>query len=438
MSHLMALSRSAAESNIFTLRARFVFPVAGPPLAGGCVTIAGERIAAVGATAREAPVHDLGNVAILPGLVNAHTHLEFSDLDSPLGRPGQGFAHWISEVTASRGRSTQVAATAEPLGAAPPQPTTLTSPVAQGLAESLAAGVTTVGEIAVTGWSAAPFAQAGIDATVFRELICLSPARIPAALAIAREHLEGLVDGGCRSGISPHAPYTVHPELFAQVVTLAAARNAPVAFHLAESPDELELLRSGTGPFYEYLAERGFWVPGVIPPGTRPLDYLRQLAQVSRGLVIHGNLLDEEEQAFVAQQRARLSVIYCPRTHAYFGHPRHPLQQLLERGAHVALGTDSRASNPDLDLLAEMRFVASHFPQLSGETIVRLGTLSGAEALGVEETCGSLVSGKLANLAIIALPESAAADPYDLLLGASLPCLATFLRGRVVAGSLPT
>lgn len=434
----MASSHSAAESNVFTLRARYVFPVAGPPLAGGYVTIAGERIAAVGATTREAPVHDLGNVAILPGLVNAHTHLEFSDLASPLGSPGQGFAQWISQVTASRGRSTQVAATGGEPGAAPPQHSVPTSPVARGLAESLAAGVTTVGEIAVTGWSPAPFAQAGIDATVFRELICLSPARIPEALAIAREHLAGTANLGCQAGVSPHAPYTVHPELFAQVVALAAAHDAPVAFHLAESPDELELLRSSTGPFHDYLAARGFWVPGAIPPGTRPLNYLRQLAQVSRGLVVHGNLLDEEEQTFVAQQRARLSVIYCPRTHAYFGHPRHPLQQLLERGAHVALGTDSRASNPDLDLLAEMRFVASHFPQLSGEAIVRLGTLSGAEALGMEETCGSLVPGKLANLAIIALPESAADDPHDLVLGASRRCVATFLRGRIVAGALPT
>ena len=324
------------EPDSYTLRARYVFPVSGPPIAGGCVTIAGERIVEVGSVRSATNVRDLGNVAIIPGLVNAHTHLEFSDLPAPLGSPGTGFASWISQVTASRGRSTQVAdkggtassAPGESRGEGAPEP----SPVTRGLQESLIAGTTSIGEIAVAGWSADPFDQSPLDAVVFRELICLSPDRIPAALATAREHLESRSSAKLKAGLSPHAPYTVHPELFARAIDLAIEHSAPVAFHLAESPDELELLRSGSGPFFDYLSSRGFWVPGAIPAGTRPMDYLRHLARGPRALIVHGNLLDDEEQAFVSQHRDRLSVIYCPRTHAFFGHPRHPLERLLAQG----------------------------------------------------------------------------------------------------------
>lgn len=420
----------------YVLRARYVFPVAGPPIAGGCVTVAGERIVEVGRTSSAANVRDLGNVAILPGLVNAHTHLEFSDFAAPLGSPGMGFAHWISQVTASRGRSTHVAAENNnpplPSGEGRGESAPKQSPVARGLQESLATGTTSIGEIAVAGWSAEPFDQAPIDAIIFRELICLSPERIPAALAIAKEHLEARPTAKQKAGLSPHAPYTVHPELFARAIDLAVEHSAPVAFHLAESRDELELLRSGSGPFYDYLSSRGFWVPGAIPLGTRPMDYLRHLARGPRSLVVHGNLLDDEEQAFVAQHRDRLSVIYCPRTHAFFGHPRHSLKQLLALGAHVALGTDSRASNPDLSLLEEMRFVARAYPELSGGDVLRLGTLNGAEALGIEQSAGSLTAGKYANLAVIPLPEHEPGDPHELLFGSSLPCRTTVCRGEIV------
>lgn len=409
----------------FTLRARYVFPVSGPPIPGGCVSIAGDRIVAVGqSSSATSNIRDLGNVAIIPGLVNTHTHLEFSDLAAPLGSPGMGFAHWISQVTASRGRSTQVAAetaeSSQKIGE---------SSVQRGLQESLAAGTTSVGEIAVAGWSQEPFERVPLEVVVFRELICLSPARIPLAIDTAREHLESPTAKNWSAGLSPHAPYTVHPELFARTMDLAVKYNAPVAFHLAESPDELELLRAGSGPFFDYLSGRGFWVPGAIPLGTRPLDYLRQMARAPRGLVVHGNLLDDEEQAFVAQHRDRLSVIYCPRTHAFFGHPRHPLDRLLARGAHVALGTDSRASNPDLSLLEEMRFVARAYRELAGADVLRLGTLSGAEALGIERSTGSLTVGKYANLAVIPLPEHEAEDPHELLFGSSQACQSTICRG---------
>jgi cytosine/adenosine deaminase-related metal-dependent hydrolase len=123
-------------------------------------------------------------------------------------------------------------------------------------------------------------------------------------------------------------------------------------------------------------------------------------------------------------------VVYCPRTHAWFGHARYPLERLLAAGAIVALGTDSRASAPDLSLLAEMRHVARTFPAISRATILELGTLGGARALGVEALIGTLEPGKWANLAVVALPEESAADPHELLLDAAGAVVATWFRGN--------
>jgi cytosine/adenosine deaminase-related metal-dependent hydrolase len=230
----------------------------------------------------------------------------------------------------------------------------------------------------------------------------------------------------------------VHPELFAGLVSLAAAAGAPIAFHLAESPEELQLLAAGGGPFRDLLESLGPWSPTAIPLGTRPMDYLRRLADARvRALVIHGNYLDPEEIALLAHARERMSVVYCPRTHAYFGHARHPLPRLLEAGAKVAVGTDSRASNPDLSVLEELRLVAREFPELPPETVLALGTLRGAEALGQADRIGSLVPGKFADLAIVALPDRDARDPHELLFDSSLPVFKIMFRGTLFTAPTP-
>ncbi len=325
---------SSAGDRLLAYRARWVIPMARPPLANGCAAVRGARIECVGKSVPDgAEVVDLGEVALLPGLVNPHAHLEFSDLSRPLGRAGMNFAAWIALVTSSRGNAEQ------------PRPAPAES-IALGLAESRAAGVTTIGDIATAGWQLADRDARATHVSAFAEVITLSALRFAEALDRVRRHLaDATLHGLWRGAICPHAPYTVHPELFAKLVELGAERGAPVAFHLAESSDELEMMRDSSGLLVDYLTSRGFWIPGAIPRGTRPLDYLRVLARAPRSLVIHGNLLDEEEIAFVAANRDRMSVVYCPRTHAYFDHPPHPLPKLLAAGARVALGTDGRVSN---------------------------------------------------------------------------------------------
>jgi len=417
------------------LRARYVFPVAGEPIPDGAVTIQGGRITEVGDRA-PADVEDLGNAAILPGLVNAHTHLEFSDLpkplshnsplpfvgegsgvrgggsdtaSKPLGGPGAGFVDWIRRVVEYRRQATR----------------RLDEAVELGLEESARCGTTSLGEIAQPGWPVGLFDRRGLDATVFLELIGPTANRVPAVLEAARRHVEAAdASPGWRPGLSPHAPYSVHPELLAAVVALSAAEKIPLAMHLAESREELEWLRSGGGPFGDFLSRLEGWDPSDFPPGRRPLDYLRTLAEAHRTLVIHGNYLDDEEIAFLAAHADRMALVYCPRTHAHFGHAAYPLPKLLAAGVTVALGTDSRASSPDLSVLAEMRLVARIYPMVPRRLVLQLGTLRAAQALGREQEIGGLEPGKQANLTIVALPDRETGDPHELLLDSGEPVVA--------------
>ena len=405
------MSPSDRDASPRSLRARWVFPVAGPPLRDAAVTIAQGRIIAVGNPPKDLPIEDLGQAAIMPGLVNAHTHLEFSDLASPIGRPGMGLVEWLGSVIRQRANSTAEGPAS----------------IAQGLQEGARQGVTTIGEIAQPGGSDAAYRASPCNGTIFRELIAPRVDHVEAALAAAEKHT--LAVGHWQSGLSPHAPYTVHPQLLARAVDLSIEHEIPLAMHLAESREEIDFLRDGRGPFRELLESRDAWDPTARPHGSRPLDELRLLARAYRALVVHGNYLDDEEIAFLAQRR-QMAIVYCPRTHAWFAHARYPLEKLLAAGAIVALGTDSRASSPDLSLLAEMRHVARAFPAIRRATILELGTLGGARALGLEARIGALESGKQANLAVVALPSDTAEDPHELLLDTTAPVIATWIGGN--------
>jgi cytosine/adenosine deaminase-related metal-dependent hydrolase len=410
----------------FSLRARVVFPVDLPPIENGVVTIDGERIVAVGTSPLgDESVQDVGDAALFPGLVNAHTHLEFSDLPQPLGEPGMALVDWIPTVLAHR-RS---------------RDSTAKISIAAGCQESLAHGVTTIGEIA-TANAAAYAGRAPVDLVLMIESIGFSRARAESALQAATQQFnefEVALRGAAniQLGLSPHAPYTVSPELLLSLIALARKRNLPIAMHVAESADELELLASGTGRFQQLLDERSMWDATAIPRGSAPFDYLQLLATAPRALVIHGNYLERDEHEFLATHSDRISLVYCPRTHAFFNHPPYPLAELLSAGVRVALGTDSRASNPDLSLLAEMRHVGQRHPEVRPEAVLRMGTLAGAQALGREQSCGSITPGKLAN--VCAIPISPSATPavnesLAAILSSTTAPAAVWYRGQEVLG----
>jgi cytosine/adenosine deaminase-related metal-dependent hydrolase len=406
-----------------SLRARWVFPVSAPPLENGTVEIAAGRIAAV----HDGPgpcTRDLGNAAIIPGLVNAHTHLELSDLAAPL-QPHLPFTSWLKAVMAHRRERTSA-------NAADVQGSSGTPDLAaavRGKIESAGWGTTTIGDIGGSTPADDETVVEGPRVVAFLELLGLAPERAAAQLERARTHLTTTT--AAIRGLSPHAPYSVHPDLFRKLVELAVTNRAPLAMHVAETRAELELLSNGTGEFVAFLEELGVWRPDAIARGSRPLDYLRELARVDRGLAIHGNYLADDEIDFLAAH-PNISVVYCPRTHAFFQHEEHPWRRLLARGVNVALGTDSRASNPDLGLWNEILFLRALDPDCDPALLLRLGTWNGAFAMGLEAETGSLEVGKSADLAVVILAAGSAPDPYALLFRSENQIVTAFCAGSQI------
>ena len=367
---------------------------------------------AVGSPPRDVPIEDLGQAAIVPGLVNAHTHLEFSDLAAPIGRPGMGLVDWLGSVISI-------------------VPTRRRGPFGRGngLRESVGHGVTTIGEIAQPGGIGCLWRLAlrrhdlpGID--------CPAGRSMEAALAAAGKHV--LENGRWQAGLSPHAP--VHGSSRTACPGRGAFRSSTGCRWPCTWPNRARSWNSCATAADRFASCWNRAAPGNRPPGRSAHGRWTNFAcsSVPMRVVVHGNYLDDEEIDFLGRQRRQMAVVYCPRTHAWFGHARYPLEKLLAAGAIVALGTDSRASSPDLSLLAEMRHVAREFPAMCRATILELGTLGGARALGFDSRIGTLEPGKRANLAAVALPEDAAADPHELLLDAAGAVVATWVRGNRV------
>jgi cytosine/adenosine deaminase-related metal-dependent hydrolase len=392
----------------WSLTARWVFPVDAPPLERGVVTIAGDRIAAVELHGTRAADYDLGNAAILPGLVNAHTHL---DLSGARGRcsPTQEFTNWLLAVIGYRAGITLDQADAD---------------IRAGLEESVRYGTTLLGDIAVGGESWNAINDAPVRAIVYRELIGLPHARALRALSTARDWLKShLPTATCRPGWSPHAPYSASEFIYLNAAEGYGRHQAAVATHLAETSAEEELLREHKGPFVPFLTQLGVWTPEELISSWRQAVDL--CATANPLAIVHANYLPSD-----VRLPPGVTIVYCPRTHAAFGHPTHPFREFLARGVRVALGTDGLASNPDLDVLAEARFVHAKHPDVAGGVLLRMITLSGAEALGWADETGSLTPGKSADLIVLPLPNEESNDPYQLVLESTTAVRGVLFRGK--------
>jgi cytosine/adenosine deaminase-related metal-dependent hydrolase len=395
----------------WTLTARWVFCSELMALPGGTVTIRGDRITAYEPRGRRAADRDFGNAAIIPGLVNAHTHLDLTGLR---GRcpPTPDFTAWLRGVIAHRRSRT---------------PAQVQEDIRTGLAEAIASGTTLLADISAGGQSWDVLVNAPIRSAVFYEMLGLTEARAEQSLAGARAWLESHpATPNCRPGLSPHAPYSVRASLFAQATRLAREFGCPLAVHLAESPEEIQLLRDHTGPFVSFLRELGVWDPdGLV---ASPEEVLKLCGGSGLKLFVHANYLT------VPRRPPRNSgIIHCPRTHAAFGHPLPPFDQFF-RGFGVGLGTDSLASSPGLDLLGEMRCLRerSGEPQLPFYT----ATIGGAAALGRwdEGAAGRLTPGSSADLVVLDLPDESPAEPLDLLYHPATRVRAVLCRGRWLTG----
>ena len=331
-------------------------------------------------------------LALIPPLVNTHTHLEFSSLQQPFSATGT-FPDWIGRVLEWRSQVTH----------------DQSERIRLGVQESRNAAVRLVGDILTSPAATTdPHAWRGISAVLFREVIALSPERAITQLADLQQHLQMLsaAESGedrLLAGISPHAPYTVHPDVLQQMVQLACQYQAPLAMHLAETAEELQLLQQGSGPFAAMLKRMGVWDERVFPGGRDPQDILEQLQQAPRSLVIHGNYLNDQHISWLAKN-PQLTVVYCPRTHNFFQHPPHPFRSMRRAGVSVVLGTDGRSTNPDLSILRELQQVLMLHPDLSCQHILGMATTAAAAALGLPELSQPITPGRPLQAAMLHLP----------------------------------
>ena len=407
------------------LAARWVLPVAGPPIECGAVLLGSDgRVKAVGpdaAVPRPPDVHgeDFAHGILLPGLINTHTHLELTGFD--LGPPGLDFGEWIGRVRAIK----ETRSAEEFLAAA-----------RLGLAACYAAGVTTVADTGDSGSVIRAMAEAGGSGIAYQEVFSPHPAQMEESLAGLRARAEVLgrfAGGRVRLGLSPHAPYTVSGPLYAAVAEWAARDRLPLAVHLAESRAESELLENGSGPFADAWHRRGVPVPGG--PGRSPVEWLdRHRVLAEHTLCIHVVQAGAADLARLA--RRGCAVAHCPLSNAAHGHGAAPLAGLLSYGLRVGLGTDSVLSVSRLDLLAEAR-AARALAGLDADAALALCTLGGAAALGLEGETGSLERGKWGDCVVLR-PGSAGESPTERALESGPgDVIATFVGGRDVYRAEP-
>jgi cytosine/adenosine deaminase-related metal-dependent hydrolase len=362
-----------------------------------------------------AKVADWGSAVIVPGLVNAHAHLELSSLHSQIMK-FNSFTDWISQLIRRRSQWT-----ADDYGAS----------ALRGAQLCLASGTTLAGDItsAGTGWEAAR--GAGLRRVVFEEVVGIAPDRADQTLLQAsRLFDEAAADPLAVHGISPHAPYSVSADLYSRAASLARDREMILTTHAAETEAELMFLQNGEGELRDFLVAMRALPQEWKVPGSHTIPYLHGLGVLGpRCLLAHCNYLDRASIRCI--RRTLSSVVYCPRSHDFFGHKKHPVRQLLDSGVNVALGTDSLASNFSLSMLDEMRFLYKKRKDLKPGEIFDAATRNGAAALGFRGILGVLRRGYLADMAVLALPQNT--SPRHLvnqILEGSGECIASIVQGR--------
>jgi len=397
------------------IRAGAVHPVTAPPITDGAVLVADDgRIAAVAphALVPEPPGArrvEFPDAVLVPGLVNTHTHLELTHL---AGRnPEREFSRWIRTIRALKDATT---------------PEEFDHSADQGVRDCWTAGVTCIADTGSTGASLRALARLGARGIYYQEVFGPDPADRAGSLtelqaAVAR--LGPVASARARVGVSPHAAYTVSEPLFRAVADFARREALPLAMHLAESREETALVRDGAGSFAEALRARG--IP-VTAHGCSPVQYLLQLGVLERAtgwLCIHCVQVDDKDIRALKESGAGLAS--CPRSNRAHGHGTAPLTAFRAAGIAVGLGTDSVVSAGDVNVWAEATAAG-----LEGEEALRILTIEGARAIGLDAEIGSLEVGKQADLAVF--PSAILHRPPP-----SSTALLTIVAGRVVRGYIP-
>ena len=369
-------------------RARWVLPIAQPPIEGGWVSIEDGVIQALGkGHPPSGAVTDLGDAAILPGLVNAHTHLELSWLSGRIP-PAASMADWIRGLMAARRDS--------------PHEDVQRVSAAMALAVARRQGTIAFGDITNTLVTAAPLADEGVPAVLFYELLGFLPDGAAARAAGAADAVSKAAAAPVRAGLASHAPFSTSPQLFGAIARESRARGLPSSVHLGESPEEVELLQTGRGPFRDLLMDLGVWDEGWLAPGLGPVEYLDRLGVLAPGLLaVHATQMAPDALATLAARGC--VIVSCPRSNRWTGVGDPPIDAFFASGATVAFGTDSLASAGSLDMFEELA-AARRVSTVPDAALLAGATRGGAIALGLDAEYGRIAPGLRAPLLAVTVP----------------------------------
>jgi cytosine/adenosine deaminase-related metal-dependent hydrolase len=396
------------------IRARTVVTMDGAPIENGAVAISKNRIADVGKfdeikTRNPGEIVDLGEQALLPGLINAHCHLDYTCLRRKIP-PQKSFADWIRAINAEKAKLS---------------PKDYLASINEGFAEAKRFGTKTIANLTAFP-DLIPQMSAPIRTWWFAELIDVrAPDR-------ATETVDGVIEflkSAPNWGLAPHALFTASKNLYRRCEEIARRENILLTTHLAESREEMEMFRDASGSLYEFLKNIGRPMDdcGNRTPLQRFLDLIGrggspnrpQAIEVNRPylpwIIAHLNELTQSDFELLKDLERKPHIVHSPRSHDYFKHSRFPFEKLRALGFNICLGTDSLASNEDLSLFAEMREFQKEFPGVPPEEILKMVTLNPAMALHREKMIGRIRPGFCADL--IAIPCSQAGDLFGEIVG---------------------
>jgi aminodeoxyfutalosine deaminase len=413
------------------VRARTVVTMDGPPIENGAVAVSGNRIVDVGSfdnikTRNAGNILDLGEQVLLPGLINAHCHLDYTCLRGKIP-PQKSFTEWIRGINAEKGTLA---------------PKDYIASINEGFAEAKRFGTTTIANLTAFP-ELIPQIQSPVRTCWFAELIDI---RVPER---ANELVDSVIESLARArppdaqwGLAPHALFTASKDLFRRCGEIAQREHILLTTHLAESREEMEMFRVASGPLYEFLKSIGR--PMNDCGSKTPLELFLDLIgcggspnrpraiEVNRPylswIVAHLNELTESDFELLERSNSKFHVVHCPRSHNYFGHSPFAFDRLRSFGFNICLGTDSLASNESLSLFAEMRAFQKEFPSVSAEEIFQMVTVNPAGALRYENALGQIRPGFGADL--IAVPCSTSTDIFEQILAFDAPVSWSMANGN--------
>jgi len=402
------------------IRARAIWARKGRIINDGAVQICGDKIGQVGhrdelVPSQGEPVVDIGESIVFPGFVNSHCHLDYTGLASEL-TPGNSFADWVEQIVNVKRTLTHEDHESAWL---------------TGAEMLVRTGCGAVANIeSIPGLFTRLFRQTPLKVCPFTEIICYNVDDVSDALGLAKHELNNNSSTALVAGISPHAPYTTTPELLSALAGVADELEVPTAIHVSESPDEWRMFIEGSGALYESMKAVGR--PSSDCGLGTPIEHVSRSKGLSkRTMVIHANQLGEGDAELLA--KPGLSVVHCPRSHAWFGHARFEYDRLKRAGVNICLGTDSLASleGAELNMFDELKRFSNQYPEVSSEEIIEMATWNGAVALGLEGLLGQLREDAMANLAIIPLTNPLATIS-DLIVNHSGPVGSMIIAGKRV------